>query len=155
LLRTPITLSSVWPILMRGIGLLAMGPDGHTSSINCIVDPAKFLDGFLNELLDLLCAGDICLDDQHFGLAFADCFSNLLLRLLESGGVAVRQYDFGAAFAGERDGCCLADAWYARDRLVLFYRRRIPSLTGSSACDKGDTRVEGHCAGVSGVWWWF
>jgi hypothetical protein len=121
----------------------------HTSSVNSIVDPAKFLHGFLNELLDLLGAGDICLDDQHFGLAFADCFDDQLLRLLESSGVAVRQYNFGAAFAGERDGCCLADAWYARDRLVLFYRRRIPSLTGSSACDEYDTRVEGHCS----KWW--
>jgi hypothetical protein len=35
----------------------------HTSSVNSIVDPAKFLYGFLNELLDLLGAGDICLDN--------------------------------------------------------------------------------------------
>jgi hypothetical protein len=35
----------------------------HTSSIYSIVNPAEFLDGFLNELLDLLGAGDICLHD--------------------------------------------------------------------------------------------
>ena len=35
----------------------------HTSSINSIVDPAEFLNCFQHELLDLLGAGDICLDD--------------------------------------------------------------------------------------------
>lgn len=43
--------------------LLAIVLGKLTSSIDSIVDPAKLLDGFQHELVDLLGAGDVCLHD--------------------------------------------------------------------------------------------
>lgn len=83
----------------------------HTSSIDSIVDSAKLLDSALHKVVDLLCARDIGLDGEDFGFACADGFFDEFLGPLESFLVPVAECELGATFAGERYGCCLADAF--------------------------------------------
>jgi hypothetical protein len=61
LLKTPVLHDSKisLPVLAHKIDQMVT----HTSSIYSIVDPAEFLNGFQYKLVDLLGAGDICLDD--------------------------------------------------------------------------------------------
>lgn len=90
------------PALIEGVA--------RTGSIDSIVDAAELFHRTRHEMIDLLCAGDICPDSQNLGFAGTDRFLDQFLRSLEALLVSVAEDELGAAFAGERDGRCLADA---------------------------------------------